>query len=76
MDIIAKAKSAGRCERLELRATCCTCNTDLDLDEQARKLLLGADTRLARRHVIEPDSACRECGANRRRLVVRALGHR
>ena len=64
--------SGGRGSRLpQLRAVCCACGSDVDLERLAK-----ADTkrswarRPGSRELVEIDSACRDCGANRVKLVV------
>jgi hypothetical protein len=75
MSFTEKTKNAAGRERLGLGATCCTCNAELDLDEAKYTLVPSSGIAEARRLLVESHTACRECGANRRKLVVRLYGH-
>ncbi len=62
--------------RATVRAICSGCNTEVELTREESTQILDAGIRPFRRHLVEVDTACRECGTNRRKLVVSAVGRR
>ena len=62
--------------KVSVRATCCRCNTEVELSDEESHRILGQGGSARRRHVFEIDTACRECGTNRRKIVVRVVGKR